>query len=96
LVLQSINISLLLFNRNKNFAASELVGGKKTVESPSISSMEGVDIMEKGEESDDVSDGDEMEQGITHTFSQPLHHSQDPHSHTEMKPNTSSGVSQVS
>jgi hypothetical protein len=96
LVLQSINITLLLFNRNKNFAVSEVVGGKKTVESPSISSVEEGDIMGKEEESDDVSDGDEMEQGITHTFSQPLHHSEDPHPHTEMKPNTSSGVSQVS
>lgn len=73
-----------------------MVGDKKTVESPSISSMEEVDIMEKGEESDDVSDGHEVEQGITHTFSQPLHHSQDPHPRTEMKPNTSSDVSQVS
>jgi hypothetical protein len=71
----------------------EVVGGKKTVRSPSISSMEEADIMEKVEESDDVS---EMEQDIAHTFSQPLYQSQDSHSHTEMKPNTSSGVSQVS
>lgn len=96
LVLQSINIALLLFNRNTNFAASGVVSGKKTVESLSISSLEEADIMERGEDSYDVSDGDEMEQRITNTFSQPLHHSQDLHPHTEMKPNTSSGVSQVS
>jgi hypothetical protein len=61
----------------------------RKLESPSISSLEEADIMGKGEQSDDVSDGDEMEQGITHTFSQPLHHSQDPHPYTEMKPNAS-------
>ncbi|XP_023705061.1 uncharacterized protein LOC111863203 isoform X2 [Cryptotermes secundus] len=80
---------------NKNIAASEMVGGKKTVESLSISSMEEADITERGEDSYDVSDGDEVQQGITNTFSQPLHHSQDLHPHTEMKPNTSSGVSQT-
>jgi glucose-6-phosphate isomerase len=57
--------------------------------------MEEADIMEKGEESDDVSDGDEMEQDIAHSFSQLLHQSQDSHPHTEIIPNTSSGVSQV-
>lgn len=85
-----------LFNRNKNFAASEVAGGKKTVESLSVSSMEEVDIMERGEDSYDASDGNDMEQGITNTFSQPLHQSQDLHPHAEMKPNTSSGISQVS
>jgi hypothetical protein len=85
-----------LFNRNNSSPISSTVDGKKTVESLSISSMDEADIMGKGEESDDVSDGYEMEQDIAHTSIQPSYHSQDPRPYIEMKQNTSSGVSQVS
>lgn len=69
----------------------------KTVESLSISSVEEADLVDEGEESDDVSDGDEMAKGSAHTFSQPPYHSQDPCPYTEMRSNTrtSSDVSQV-
>jgi hypothetical protein len=96
LIFYNNSITLLLFNRNKSSTVSEVVGGKRSVKSPSVSSTEEEDIMEKEEESDDVSDGDGMEQGIIHTFSEPLHHSQDPHPHTEKKPNPTSAVHQAS
>ena len=62
---------------------SELVHGNKSVKTPSISHVED-DMVEEEEESDDVSDGDGMEQAITHTSSQPLHHSQDPQPHKDV------------
>lgn len=81
LILQNINITLLLFHRSSSI--SELVGGKKNLRSPSISSME--DMME--EKSDDMS-----EQTIVH---QSLQHSQAPHPQSDKKPSSSLGVSHI-
>jgi hypothetical protein len=71
-----------------------LVHGSKSVKNPSISHVED-DLMEEEEESDDVSDGDGMEQAITHMSSQSSHQSEDPYGHKDKKPNSTSDGSQV-
>jgi hypothetical protein len=86
---------IVLFHRGKSSSAAELVLGNNSVKNPPISSMEDDDMMDKEEESDDVSDRDGMEQAITHTSSQPLHHSKDPYPHKNKIPNSSSDRSQV-
>lgn len=47
------------------------------------------------EESDDTSDGDGTIQAITHTFTQPLQHFQNPLPYTNKKLSSSSGINQV-
>jgi hypothetical protein len=76
-----------LSHRSKSSIVSELESGKKNVRSPSTSSME--------EESDDTSDGDGTIQAITHTFTQPLQHFQNPLPYTNKKLSSSSGINQV-
>jgi hypothetical protein len=90
----SYKISILLFHRGKSSSVSELVHGNNSVKTPSISHVEDGDMTE-GEESDDVSDTDGMEQALAYKSSQPLHHSQDLYPHQDKQPNSSSDVSRV-